>query len=498
MPPILPPIDGHYYQYDLFWIVKQIKELDAELEGINNSIADIVSKIVGITIANQIEKVVVIPTLESSNHPAVPNTGLTDVTETLKICIQYAHDNNLPIWLAEGTYSVSGIDFQDVSVFGMGTIKRIEGDCTWEGNTLYVKGITFDGNSVENPNWVSISGNENQVVITHKNGSGTITGSGTSYQIVSEDGEIQGNTGSILTKANSLNVDANNVTGYVALEITPSEAGHLYIKSQGPYNEQPVNILLDTVSNLKNNIENVNSRLVLATANCVGQINQFDMNSIIEFDQKRRSDLEKTEAVTIFCCEMSSYPRAPLPMRWESDKYPYGYHFNGAVNNGFPQNPPRLYGNGFISAIPLRDTNGGIFLSQTTGYETRSYAFGKITALATTVSLYSIHPNPDHLNTAEQIQELADIIQSDTSAVIIIGGDFNYLQTQPGFEETFKPLTDMGFLFSNNGDIHTFPASNPVQGNENMLYKGCTLINAYTSPVTVSDHLSLVCVFERS
>ena len=32
MPPILPPIDGHYYQYDLCWIVNQILAIKNQLE----------------------------------------------------------------------------------------------------------------------------------------------------------------------------------------------------------------------------------------------------------------------------------------------------------------------------------------------------------------------------------------------------------------------------------------------------------------------------------
>lgn len=187
----------------------------------------------------------------------------------------------------------------------------------------------------------------------------------------------------------------------------------------------------------------------------------------------------------------------PLKALYSSPYYPYigaysalkldtRYPANFTSDNLYLMGGYNHYGNGIASCYPLLDTGGANVgpYPPTIPREGYGYFHANINLNGKIISFYSIHW--DYLGGSTQnVIEFANIVNTDTAAYIVVGGDWNldYLVDA----NRYDPLVNIGFTVTNT-NILTNPEGQIL---DNILIKGNITVGEKNviTPINMGDQL---------
>lgn len=258
-------------------------------------------------------------------------------------------------------------------------------------------------------------------------------------------------------------------------------ANTLYVDTENGEINSPKQSFYESAG--KNNISvrnynKTNNILRLLTLNCPLRRAIGGFSEPISYNNMILAQKYMVESGANICAlqEAAILPMFTFDVTVVNDYFKNGYFFdnNTDLTNTLSFSiKPFGYGNGILSDIKATSSNGNTYTGES-NVEPRGYLKNTYTFNNKSVSFYCTHLGTSSAERTNQISQLADILSSDTSTVIIVAADWNIdfsSSTAP-----VQPILNLGFNIMNTSYL-TFPIPNPTARYDNILVKGATKVN---------------------
>lgn len=258
-------------------------------------------------------------------------------------------------------------------------------------------------------------------------------------------------------------------------------ANTLYVDTENGEINSPKQSFYESAG--KNNISvrnynKTNNILRLLTLNCPLRRAIGGFSEPISYNNMILAQKYMVESGANICAlqEAAILPMFTFDVTVVNDYFKNGYFFDNNTNLTNTVSfaiKPFGYGNGILSDIKATSSNGNTYTGES-NVEPRGYLKNTYTFNNKSVSFYCTHLGTSSAERTNQISQLADILNSDTSNVIIVAADWNIdfsSSTAP-----VQPILNLGFNIMNTSYL-TFPIPNPTARYDNILVKGATKVN---------------------